>query len=209
MMTVKPVVVVSGDSGINFEEWACVEGALTKFSELFPRVTIRNDRDRNFLIGNHSGPSWYILSAQRVNKVRQKWTQLSVESILQLRAANPRRKASPFIDVFLTSHDLTRRGAGFCYGETKEDATVQSLYRYRKLNPSDRQLAIQAMVWRELGRIFGIAQPYKRGYHCTNPNCVMYGNDDDVVGRIQTLRRMRSRGRVYCPDCIDRISDYI
>lgn len=204
-------VYVMYDSGVDLFERDCITDALQEFVETFPQRKVVIYGTRAWSTGDYSSADWYVRNAKRVIRKGWDWVQYDAQSLLELMMKEPWQKANPHIDVLFTSHDLTGTSRGtvlnFCFGMTLGRFTVQCVFRFRDLPATDRRLAIKAVVWHELGHVFGCAAnphrsntEYKLGRHCTNPGCIMRQgvNLNEWVRHARDAYRL---GRIYCPQC--------
>lgn len=201
-------IKVMYDTGLDRFEIDSVIEAMVAFKRLFPqrRITIYGSKPW-LATGDYSGPDWYIQAARKVHTTGNR-VQLDAHSVLHLLEDEPWQTQCPHVDVFFTSYDLTTQGMNFCFGATEGRCTVQSVYRYRGLNPEDRKLAIKTVVWHELGHVFGLAgdpnrtnTQYLFGGHCTNYGCAMR-QGMNLTEWVTIVRELKTAGRIYCPQCM-------
>lgn len=203
------------DSGITeFEELAIVQ-ALRDLLVTFSNLDITCYGSDPWSTGVYSSADWYIQQTERVVG-NQGGVQLNADSLVDLVANEPWQAENPHIDVVLTSHDLTAFDMGnqlnFVFGLASGRVTVQSLARYRELSDFDRKLSIKAVIWHELGHIFGMAADLRRshtvynlGPHCTNHGCIMR-QGLTVEEWAQHARDAYEMRRIYCPECLADVS---
>ena len=196
------------DSKVNEFEARCIMEALTAFKKLRPRQIVRAFGSQPWSTGNYSSADWYVRFARRIYREELGRTQLDAGSILTLLENEPWQEQNPHIDLFSTSHDLNMRGMNFCFGMTRGRNIVLSVYRFRKLCDNDRALAIQTLIWHELGHIFGLASNLNRehteelyGPHCTNVGCSMH-QGISVKEWVSLAREVKKRDNIYCSQCI-------
>lgn len=199
-------IYVMYDSGLDLVERSAVYSALKELDKLFPEREITLYGDAPFAEGAWSSAAWYLQRAKGVT--RNGTHQLDASSLLELLEQEPWNQ-TPHIDVLLTSYDLTAGNLRFCFGIARGLNTVDSVYRYRTLpDADDRFSCIQAVVWHELGHVFGLAPRGRTntednlGSHCTNPGCVMQ-QGLDVNTWARHVKEAKSMGRIYCPQCME------
>lgn len=204
-------IYVMYDSGITEFEEVAILRALQELSGMFPSLNIVCYGSEAWSSGEYSSADWYVQQTRRVVGT-QGGIQLDADHLVDLVANEPWQANDPHIDVVLTSHDLTAFDAGnqlnFVFGIADGRVTVQSLARYRGLSDFDRALSIKAVIWHELGHIFGMAANLRRshteynlGPHCTNPGCIMR-QGLSVETWAKHARDAYEMQRVYCPECL-------
>jgi len=199
---------VMWDRGVSQEDANSILEACVVFQRMFPGRKIR-------IVGNnkmydweeYSSADWFIMNGNLVNNPES--LQLDSISLLELIQNNPYLRRDPRIDVLFTSIDLGG-GISWCFGRTSINGhcTVQSTARYQGLAPADKNLAIKAVMFHELGHVFGMAADPRRsnteenfGNHCTNPGCIMRQGVN--IGQwLDNAHAARRYGRIYCPQCL-------
>lgn len=164
-------------------------------------------------IGEKIGPSGFSAADYVRAASRNARGQVDSGELLTLFLTDPWRKEHPHIDVVFVEDDLCpnipSQPMNFVFGQAWEDATVQSVCRYRHLSDSDRALVIKSIAQHELGHVFGCAYDLRRphtheqfGPHCLNKGCVMRQTltIEELVRNSHESQRM---GMIYCPECLD------
>lgn len=210
-------VNVCWSSKLSDFEVQAIRGACNQVCELFPELTFTIYGSNPWSEGEYSSADWYVDQAK---EYVTRWItasgeiierrQLDADSIVDRLEEEPWQQSDPHIDIMMVSEDLMAFDQGyplaFVFGLADGRVTVQSVARYRGLHPHDRYLAIQAVVWHELGHILGMAgdlgrshTEYNLGPHCTNYCCVMR-QGLSVEEWVQHARQTTSR--IYCPQCL-------
>jgi predicted Zn-dependent protease len=107
-----------------------------------------------------------------------------------------------------TGIDLGAKEVNFCFGLAGDRTIAQSAYRYRGLPRAERELAIKAVDYHELGHILGCAADLRRantvrdlGNHCTVDGCIMrQGHNLDEW--LDHAKRAKAKHRIFCPQCM-------
>ena len=157
-------IYVMYDTGITHDEEISIAEALADLKKIFPERKIVNFGKAAWGNGEYSSANWYVQKAMDIDKIKDEYSQLNADVLVNLMSNEPYQEATPHIDVMFTSRDLTSKiwDLNFCFGMTRGRCTVQSVYRYRWLNAADKHLAIKAVVLHELGHVFGMARNPKR-----------------------------------------------
>ncbi|MBR3254258.1 hypothetical protein IKF88_00815 [Candidatus Saccharibacteria bacterium] len=206
-------IYVMCDHGLDLSERIAILEAISEFRSLFAERRIIDFEDVGWGV-NIEGDSadWYISVARRVFRARGLYEeaveQLDADSIIDsmewVQSAEikktPQQTMAPFIQLLLTSHDLTRDDMDYCLGMTRDRYSVQSVYRYRDLPTIDNQLGIKAMIWHELGHLLGMAKDRPNG-HCDKHGCIMR-HSENLNDLMDYVRDSRGRGRIYCHQCM-------
>ena len=209
---------VCWDSELSNYEVHVILDACIQVRELFPELTFDVYGSDPWSEGEYSSADWYVDQAK---EYVTRWItasgeiidhlQLDADSIVDRLGEEPWQRSDPHIDIMMVSKELMAFDHGhplnivFVLADGR--VTVQSVARYRGLPPRDRYLAIQAVIWHELGHILGMAGDLRRshteynlGPHCTN-YCVMR-QGLSVEEWVQHARQATGRNRIYCPQCL-------
>ena len=202
-------IYLTFDSGLDDYERHCLKDAMVAFKELFPERAVYTYGDKAWATGDYSCADWYIRFAKKIFTPGYAGIQLDADDLLRLIENEPWQKKNPHIDVFFTSYDLNVEGMNFCFGLARGRNTVQSVYRFKKLDSTERKLALQTLVWHELGHIFGMASDSRRshtkellGRHCTNLGCSMC-QGVTVDEWVSNAKMVKYSGKIYCPQCME------
>lgn len=195
-------IYVLADSGIDLVEENAIMDGFYNSVKCFPaprKISYYGART----LPSGVNADWYVNNAPRnINK------QIDSSKLLELLLNDPWQRMEPHITVLFTSSDLCPPGFNFVFGQAWDKATVQSVYRYRGLNNTDRTLLIQAVIAHELGHIFGLAGDLKRphtierfGPHCTNRGCIMR-QQLSLEQNLSNVHESAAMGMLYCPECM-------
>ena len=141
------------DSTLDYFEELCVKDAMMEFKEKFPERPVHLYGARSWSNGDFSSADWFLKVAKKVFPIGSKEIRLDVEDILKLLSRDPWQKNDPHITVFFTAHELVDRDYKLCDGMTQGLNTVQSVFRFKELNPDIREKSIKTMMLQELERI--------------------------------------------------------
>lgn len=200
----RPILLLT-DSGITEEERTTAVKAIEKVAAIF-------QRDCYVLDGEGSSTADSIVIKAKEIRSSTYGPQLDVYSIVRQVLSSERHRKYPWIEVFLTSFDLTALCNGhylnFCFGVTAGDVTVQSVARFRGLSETEHKIMLEGVIQHELGHIFGLASDlkrphvrYKLGMHCTNYGCVM-NQGMSLNELLDVFKAAKMMGRIYCPECL-------
>ena len=200
-------IYVMCDSGLDLAERIAVLRATDDVRSIFAerRITYSMNADEK-------SADWYIDTARKVFRARGLYReaieQLDADSIIDTMEwaqdtesqKTSQQTTAPFIQLLLTSRDLTKDGIDHCFGLTRDRYSIQSVYHYRTLPHKDRLLAIKAMVWHEIGHLLGMAKD-RLGGHCNKHGCIMC-QSTNLEELVDHARDSLGRGRIYCHHCM-------
>ncbi|MDR1032550.1 MAG: hypothetical protein LBL84_00880 [Candidatus Nomurabacteria bacterium] len=209
-------IVICHDSGLSSIESQAVNMAAARLANMVPNRVL-NYGSQAYVADSsapYSSPDWYIRSALRLGD------QIYAGSLLQLLIDEPYQRASPHIDLFVASHDLTDVHDGqwlnYCFGSAQVEwgVDVQSVYRFRSVRDTAlRQGLIVWVILHEVGHLLGMAADqrrsnteYKLGLHCTNRGCVM----QQSMSLTEAINHVRDAGGEprYCPQCLQDMQNH-
>lgn len=206
-------IYVMYDSGLDELERDAISDAIQKIKVMVTGLEIRNYGSAAWSTGAYSSADWYIQHAEIVHG-NYGGMQLNADSLIDLVAGEPWRVNDPHIDIIVTSYDITALDDGkqlnFVLGlaDFGKGVSIQSVFRFRGCSDLERFLAIETLIWHELGHILGMAADPRRphteeklGRHCTNYGCVMR-QGMSVPEWIEHARDAWQAGQIYCPECI-------
>lgn len=207
-----PPIYVMYDSGVDKFEEEAILAALKSLLQI-QGLDITCYGSESWSEGDYSSADWYI---QHTNRIQGNFgeVQLDANQLLELIVNEP-WQVDPHIDIMITSHDITTFDNGkqlnFVFGLAYQRATVQSIARFRSCPDSDRFIAIETVIWHELGHILGMAADLNRtntednlGPHCTNPGCVMQ-QGLSVSEWVKHAREAKQAQQIYCQQCFDDV----
>ena len=199
------------DSGLDEIEEAAVIAALQDISAMVPELTINCFGSSSWSMGSYSSADWYVRNTGMVRGI-EGGLQLNADHLIDLIAHEPWQVTNPHIDIMITSHDITafddKKQLRFVFGLASGRITVQSIARFRGCSDVNRFLAVETVIWHELGHILGMAADLNRsntveslGPHCTNQACVMQ-QGLSVSEWLEHAWDAYRAGRIYCPQCL-------
>lgn len=191
-------IVVKFGSGLNDNERDALREGLKTFKDHYSAKDIfKIDFYRRSSKNELYSADWIIQKAVDASESDDK-AQLDADVILRWMRRDPGLKQYPHVSMLFTSFDL----AG-CYGKTKGMYTVQSLYRYRGLQPDDCKAVIKKVLWNELGGMLGLRRD---DLHPKNRPCAMH-QEYTITEKVRYARELTRQGSIYCRECDEKISE--
>lgn len=209
----KPVVLMY-DSELMQDEVSAIEYAWNQIRKVYPGRYYLNMKNRRLDSDKYGYADEFVRRAQRV-QCADGAIQLDSTDIARQMYYDRLQEDMPSICILFTARDLTyfdqkaNQWLNFCFGTAIPEwhMIVQSVFRFRKLDRWHKYWSLQALMWHELGHVFGLAHDLRRsnteekyGAHCTNPGCLMRQNVT-VDTWAQNAELAFHNGRVYCPQC--------
>ncbi len=210
-ITQKPIYVRC-DNEISFEEEKSIIKGLLEAKKYLPENQIyylgkeTNIKEKDNITLN-SGQSIVDSTRKTNNQIS------SLELLSKVLESRDNEGSRDRIDVLFTGTDLfsirpTGEKLSFVFGTAANSVTVQSVYRFRSLDISEKDLCIRRTVRHELGHILKMADDLTRsnteenfGEHCTNTNCSMrQGNS--ISEWLAEAKQEQKSDQFYCSQCI-------